>query len=57
MRQVPQDPKTTVAYYLPKWVKEHIDALALIRRTNKSHEAERLLRQAIAAEREKERAS
>lgn len=57
MRQVPQDPKTTVAYYLPKWVKEHIDALALIRRTNKSHEAERLLRQAIAAEREKERSA
>jgi hypothetical protein len=57
MRQVPQDPKTTVAYYLPKWVKEHIDALALIRRTNKSHEVERLLRKAIAAEAEKEKAS
>jgi hypothetical protein len=58
MRQATtEQAKTVVSYYLPRWLKEHIDALAVVRRTNKSYEAERLLREAIDAARDKERKS
>jgi hypothetical protein len=50
MRQVSRDEKDTFAYYLPVWLGRHIESLARLRRTNKSHEAERLLR--VAVERE-----
>lgn len=51
MRQMPGlDTKRTASFNLHAYVIERIELLARLRRTNKSHEAENLIRQALELE-------
>lgn len=45
-----QDKKRTAAFHLTDYVLRQIEQLARVRQTNKSHETENLLRQALELE-------
>lgn len=51
LNRMPSDePKVTVSYSLPVAVRDAVEDLAYANRTNKSHEAARLIRRGLAAD-------